>query len=61
MDRIFMILKIKLTPGGSSVPGLGLYIHVYDHNCQTSLLVYIPDLRFMSLHRIIGSLVQEIL
>ena len=40
-----MILKIKLTPGVHlSLPWS--YIQVYDHNRQTSLLVYmyIPDL-----------------
>ena len=44
MYRIFKILKTKLTPGVHfSLPRD--YIHVYDDNSQTSLLVYIPDLR----------------
>ena len=44
MDRIFTIVKIKLT----SVVPLSLpwdYIHIYDHNRITGLVVYIADLR----------------
>ena len=46
MDRIFMILKLRLTLVIHLSLHLG-YIHVYDHHSQTSfkLLVYIPDLR----------------
>ena len=47
MDRICMNMKIKLTPGVHLSLPWGC-IHVYDHNSQTSLLVYtcIPDLRW---------------
>ena len=34
----------KIEPRGSFVPALGL-LHVYDHNNQTRLLVYVPDFR----------------
>ena len=47
MDRIFMILKIKLLPGVyQSLPWS--YIHLYVHISQTSLLVYmyISNLRW---------------
>ena len=44
MDRIFMNLKKKLTPGCILTLPWG-YIHVYDLYSQTSLLVYISDLR----------------
>ena len=39
MDRIFMILKIKLTTGVHQSLPRG-YIHEYVHISQTSLLVY---------------------
>ena len=39
MDRKFMILKIKLTPVVHLFLPFG-YKHVYDHNSQTSILVY---------------------
>ena len=37
MDRRFMVMK-KMSSGGLSapVPGLYIYVHVYDHNIQTS-------------------------
>ena len=35
MDRIFMFMKKKLSPGGCLSLPWG-YIHVYDHNVQTS-------------------------
>ena len=44
MDRIFMILKIKLTTGVHLSLPWG-YMHVYALYDQTHLLVYIPDLR----------------
>ena len=40
VDRIFMNLEKKLTPGGILTLPWG-YIHVYDLYSQTSLLVYI--------------------
>ena len=43
MDRKFMFMEKKLTPGGCLPLPWG-YIHVYDHNIQTStslkLLLY---------------------
>ena len=44
MYRIFMILKINVTAAVHLSLPWGC-IHVYDNNSQTSLLVYIPDLR----------------
>ena len=35
MDRRFMLMKRNLTPGGCLPLSRG-YIHVYDHNIQTS-------------------------
>ena len=35
MDRKFMFMEKKLTPGGCLPLPWG-YIHVYDHNIQTS-------------------------
>ena len=37
MDRKFMFMKIFLGPGGF-LPLPRFYIHVYDHNIQTSSL-----------------------
>ena len=54
MDRIFMILKTKLTPWVHLSLPLG-YIHVHDHNSQTSLLIYISRHQ-VSVHRSIGPL-----
>ena len=48
-----MILKIELTPLVHLSPPCG-YIHVYDNNSQTSLLVYVPDQ--VSVYRTIGPL-----
>ena len=39
MDRIFMILKRKLTPG------VNILMHVYGHYSQRNLLVYISGER----------------
>ena len=44
MDRIFMNLKKILNTGVILTLSLG-YIHVYDLYSQTSVLVYISDLR----------------
>ena len=47
MDTILMILEITLTPGVHlSMPwGYVLeHVLVYDHNSQTGVLVYIPNL-----------------
>ena len=44
VDRIFMNLKTKLTPGVILTLSWG-YIHVYDLCSQTSLLVYISGER----------------
>ena len=44
MDRIFMILK-KVT-SGVHLPLPWCYIHIYDHNSQTRLLVYRPDFSY---------------
>ena len=43
VDRIYIIMKIKLIPWVHlSLPGDYMYVHVYDHNSQTSLFVYTP-------------------
>ena len=42
MDRIFMILKRKLTPG------VNILMHVYGHYSQTNLLVYISGERLQN-------------
>ena len=44
IERIFMILKIKMTPCLYLSLSCG-YMHVYYHNGLTSILIYIPDLR----------------
>ena len=44
MNRIFMKLKRKLNPGDVLTLSWG-FIHLYDLYIQTSLLVYISDLR----------------
>ena len=44
MNRIFMKLKKKLNPLDALTLSWG-YIHLYDLYIQTSLLVYISDLR----------------
>ena len=44
IGQIFMNLKMKLNPGVVLTMSWG-YIHVYDLYSQTSLLVYISNLR----------------
>ena len=45
MDRIFMLLTKKLTPGVILVlPWDYIRVHVYDHYSQTNLLVFISQI-----------------
>ena len=55
MDRLFVILKIKLTPGVHRSMLWGyIHVHVYDHNSQT----YLRSL--VSVYRTIGPLVSHV-
>ena len=56
MDRIFMILKIKLTTGVHLSLPWG-YIHVYDHNSLENKFIGTYPRSQVSVYRTIGPLV----
>ena len=60
MGRIFLIMKIQLTPGVHLSLPCG-NIHIYDQNNQTSLLIYIYPRSQVSVYRPIGPLVRILL